>query len=91
MITIVDDRELQKRKASQMPQNTQTNTLQVARVCFEWAEKCNTLIQIIGDRETIPQVGPEILSIIDKGKLNYWLSKFVVKLCKKKIQEIFKL
>ena len=91
MITIVDDRELQKRKASQMPQNTQTNTLQAVRVYFEWAEECNALIQIIGDRKTIPQVGPEILNIIDKGELNYWLSKFVVKVCKKNIQEVFKL
>ena len=50
----------------------------------------NDLIQIIGDSEKIPHVDPEILNIIDKGELNYWLSKFV-EVGKEKIQEIFKL
>ena len=42
------------------------------------------MIQIIGDSETIPQVDPEILNIIGKGELNYWLRKFVVQVRKKK-------
>ena len=54
MITIVDDRELQKRKASRIPQNTRTNISWAVRVWFEWAEERNDLIQIIGDSETIP-------------------------------------
>ena len=33
---------------------------------------------------TFPQVYPEILNIIDKGELNYWLSIFVVEVRKKK-------
>ena len=45
-------------------------------VCFEWAEERNDLIQIIGDSETIPPVDPEILNIIGKGEVNYWLRKF---------------
>ena len=41
-------------------------------------------MEIIGDSKTIPQVDPGILNIIDKGELNYWLSKFVVEVRKKK-------
>jgi len=84
MIAIVDDEELQKRKASQIPQNTWTNTSWAVRLWFEWAEERNDLIEIIGDSKTIPQVDPVILNIIDKGELNYWLSKFVVEVRKKK-------
>ena len=53
-------------------------------VWFERAEERNDLIQIIGDSETILQVDREILNIIDKGELDYWLRKFVVKVRKKK-------
>ena len=53
VIATVDDEELQKRKASRIPQNTRTNTLRAARVWFEWAEERSDLIQIIGDSETI--------------------------------------
>ena len=84
MIAIVDDEELQKRKASQIPQNTQTNTSWAVSLWFGWPEECNDLIEIIGDSKTIPQVDSGILNIIDKGKLNYWLSKFVVEVRKKK-------
>ena len=52
-------------------------------VCFEWAEERNDLIQIIGDSDTILQVDPKILNIIDKSELNYWLWKLVVKVRKK--------
>ena len=52
---------------------------------FNERRKATTdLIEIIGDSKTIPQVDPGILNIIDKGKLNYWLSKFVVEVRKKK-------
>ena len=78
MIAIVGDEELQKRKASRIPQNTSTNTLWAVHIRFEWVKECNNLIQIIGDSETIPQVDPKIFNITDKGELNYWLSKFVV-------------
>jgi len=84
MIAIVDDEELQKRKASQIPQNTWTNTSWAVRLWFEWAEERNDLIEIIGDSKTIPQVGPEILTIINKGEINYKLRKFLVEVCKKK-------
>ena len=84
MIAIVDDAELQKRKACQISQNTRTNTSWAVRLWFEWAEERNDLIEIIGDSKTIPQVDSGILNIIDKGKLNYWLSKFVVEVRKKK-------
>ena len=83
MIAIVDG-ELQKRKESRIPQNTRTNTLWAVRVWFEWAEEHNDFIQIIRDSETISQVVPEILNIVDKGELNYWLSKFVVEVRKRK-------
>ena len=53
-------------------------------VWFERAEERNDLIQIIGECETIPQVDRDILNIIDKGELDYWLRKFVVKVRKKK-------
>ena len=56
MIPIVDDEELQKRKASCIPQNTQTNTLWAVRVWFEWTKESNDFIQIIGDNETIPHM-----------------------------------
>ena len=56
MIPIVDDEELQKRKASCTPQNTQTNTLWAVCVWFEWAKESNDFIQIIGDNETIPHM-----------------------------------
>ena len=36
------------------------------------------MVQIIGDSETILQVNPEILNIIDKDELNCWLGNFVV-------------
>ena len=52
---------------------------------FKWTEERDDLTHLIGDSlETIPQVDPEILNIIDKGELNYWLSKFVVEVRKKK-------
>ena len=47
------------------------------------------MIQIIGGSETISQVDPEILNITDKSELNYWLSKFVVEVRKKKDPEMF--
>ena len=83
MIAIVDDEELEKRKASRIPQNTQINTSWAVRVNLVWSEWAggrlgNDLIQIIGHRETILQVNPEILNITDKDELNCWLSKFVV-------------
>ena len=53
-------------------------------VSFEWAEERNDLIQIIGNSETIPPVDLEILNIIGKGDLNYWLRKFVFQVRKKK-------
>ena len=77
-------KELQKRKASQIPQNTRTKTSWAVRLWFERAEERKDLIEFIGDSKTIPQVDPGILNIIDKGKLNYWLSKFVVEVRKKK-------
>ena len=63
-LSIVDDDELQKRKASRIPQNTRTNTPRKVRVWFEWAEESNDLNQIIGDNETIPQEDPDILNIV---------------------------
>ena len=81
MIAIVDNEELEKRKASRILQNTRINTswvVRVNRVLSDWAEEGNDLIQIIGDSETIFQVNPAILNTIDKDELNYWLSKFVV-------------
>lgn len=39
-----DGEEIQKSKASRIPQNTRTNTLWVVRVWFEWAEERNDLI-----------------------------------------------
>ena len=53
-------------------------------VSFEWAEERNDLIQIIGDSETITPVDLEILNIIGKGDLNYWLRKIVFQVRKKK-------
>ena len=48
MIAIVDDEEpdeeLEKRKASQIPQNTRINTSRAVRVWSEWAEERNDLI-----------------------------------------------
>ena len=32
----------------------------------------------------MPQVDPEILNVVDKGELNYWPSKFVVEVRKKR-------
>ena len=55
MIVIVDDEELEKRKASRIPQNTRINTSRAVRVWSEWAEERNDLIQVIGDSETVPQ------------------------------------
>ena len=78
MIGIVDDKELEKRKASRILQNTRINTswaVRVNRVWSDWAEEGNDLMQIIGDSETIFQVNPGILNIIDKDELNCWLSK----------------
>ena len=46
---------------------------------------------IVSYKRPIPQVDPEILNIIDKGELNYWLSKLASKFARKKIQEIIKL
>ena len=51
---------------------------------FKWTEEHDDLTHLIGDSETMPQVDPEILNIVDKGELNYWLSKFVVEVPKKK-------
>lgn len=53
MTAVVGDKELQKRKASWMPQNTPTNTWEV-HIWFEWAKEkeSNNLNQIIS--ETIP-------------------------------------
>ena len=48
------------------------------------AEERNDFIQIIGGSGTIPQVDPEILNITNKAELNNWLSKFLVKVHKKK-------
>ena len=53
-------------------------------VWFERAEERKDLIQSTEDSETIPQNDPEILNIIGKGELNYWLRKFVVQVRKKK-------
>ena len=81
MIAIVDDEEVKKRKASRILQNTRINTswpVRVNRVWSDWAEEGTDLIQIIGDSETIFQVNPAILNIIDKDELSCWLSKFVV-------------
>ena len=47
-------------------------------------EEHDDLTHLIGDNETMPQVDPEILNVVDKGELNYWLSKFVVEVRKKK-------
>ena len=33
---------------------------------------------------TLPEVNPDILNITDNEELNYWLSKFVVEVRKKK-------
>ena len=91
MIAIVDDQELQNRKASSIPQNTRTNTSWAVRVWFEWAEERNDLIQIIGDSETMPQVDPEILINMDKGELIIDSVNLLSKFARKKIHEIFKL
>ena len=69
MIAIVDDDELEKRKASRIPQNKRINTSWAVGVWSESAEERNDLILIIRDSETIPQVNPEILNITDKDEL----------------------
>ena len=56
MIAIVDDEELEKRKASRIPQNTRINTSWAVRVYSEWSKERNNLFLIIGDSKTIPQV-----------------------------------
>lgn len=83
MTAIVGDEELQKRKASWIPQNTPTNTWAV-HIWFERVKEkeSNNLNQI--NSETIPLDSPEIFYITDKGELNYWLTKFVIKVHKKK-------
>ena len=53
MIAIVDNEELEKRKASRIPQNT---WIVGSRVNSEWAEERNNLFLIIGDSKTVPQV-----------------------------------
>ena len=76
MITIVDNEELEKRKAPRIPQNTRINTswaVCVNCVLSEWREESNDLIQIIGDSETILQVNPEILNITDKDEFKFKL------------------
>ena len=85
MIAIVDDDELQKRKAYRIPQNTRTNTSWAVCLWFELVEERNDLIEITGDSKTIPQVDPEILTIIDKGELIYWLTNLLSKFATKKL------
>ena len=70
MIAIVDDDELEERKASRIPQNKRINTSWAVLVWSEWAEERNYLILIIGDSETIRQVSPDILNITDKDELD---------------------
>ena len=95
---IVDDKELQKRKASQRTQNTRTNTSWVVRLWLEWPEERNVKKKerFSGRnhwRQTIPQVGPQILNIIDKLRVKLITSSanFSSKFARKKTQEIFKL
>ena len=61
----------------------QSNHLVLA-LSFKWTEEHDDLTHLIGDSETMPQVDPEILNIVDKGELNYWLSIFFVEVRKKK-------
>ena len=79
MIAIVDDEELEKRKAYRIPQNTRINTwwtVRVNRIWSEWAVEGNDLIQLELDSETILQVSSQTLNITDKDEPNCWLSKF---------------
>ena len=84
-IVIVDDEELEKRKESRIPPNTRINTSWAVRAWSEWALERNGMIAIKGETGiTLPEVNPDILNITHNEELNYWLSKFVVEVRKKK-------
>lgn len=84
-IVIVDDEELEKRKESRIPPNTRINTSWAVRAWSEWALERNGMIAIKGETGiTLPEVNPDILNITHKEEVNYWLSKFVVEVRKKK-------
>lgn len=84
-ICIVDDEELEKRKESRIPPNTRVNTSWAVRTWAEWAEERNGMIAIKGESGvTLPQVNSDILNITDNEELNYWLSRLVVEVRKKK-------
>ena len=84
-IVIVDDEELEKRKESRIPANTRINTSWAVRAWSEWALERNGMIAIRGETGiTLPEVNPDILNITHNEELNYWLSKFVVEVRKKK-------
>ena len=84
-ILIVDDEELEKRKESRILPNTRISTSWAVRTWSEWAVERNRMIAIKGEsRITLIQVNPDILNITDNEELNYWLSKLVVEVRKKK-------
>ncbi|PFX15305.1 Zinc finger MYM-type protein 3 [Stylophora pistillata] len=84
-IVIVDDEELEKRKESRIPPNTRINTSWAVRAWSEWALERNGMIAIKGETGiTLPEVNPDILNITHNEEVNYWLSKFVVEVRKKK-------
>ena len=75
----------QKRKESRIPPNTRINTSWAVRTWSEWAVERNGMIAIKGESAiTLPQVNPNILNITDNEEFNYWLSKLVVEVRKKK-------
>ena len=82
---IVDDEELEKRKESRIPPNTRINTSWAVRAWSERALERNGMIAIKGETGiTLPEVNSDILNITSNEELNYWLSKFVVEVRKKK-------
>ena len=56
---------------------------------FKWTEERDNLTHLIGDSETMPQVGPEILNVVGKGELGP--ANLSSKFARKKIQETIKL
>ena len=60
------------------------------RTWAEWADERNGMIAIKGESGvTLPQVNSDILNITDNEELNYWLSRLVVEVRKKKDPGIY--
>ena len=82
-ISLVGDDELEKLKQTRIPVNTNINTKWAVRTWSDWAKERNKLQKIEELEGKYTVVNPDILKL-QKTELNYWFSKLVVEVRKKK-------